>query len=473
METIRADIQNIHFSLFGSYLDSKTLNYWANCVYNNLKTVDDITQVFLKSDEYVSKVTSTFRCEWDRLMGGGTHGLEPELEAFRATTGCREEDVTAFIKRSQAYRDRHWNMIENEYSVITGCACPESTVEFYLHKFTEYDAYTLSQLCQDITTKAHVLLCSHENQPVPCDDEEVAAEAEDSGEADSFGKAFKDAFGRYPVLQDVDNMKRATTLEYSAIDAFESVFRRPMSVHEYHKYIVINSLRTESEFHSVRVVQDAQYEKIRDIFRIYTGVEISEYDSFCKQHLQYVDDDEYYVMLAERIIESKEYNEGMKCMLGRTYHSLFDEHLEPQDLDYIFDIVKRQRLSIQSPEISGILTTFKYETDDIVSRIFSKFVLVFERQPDMYEVEQHIGMYRRCGEAYSAVDSQLESRLMKSLEFHDVIKKKIRTHFKDMKGKEVTPSVMFEVLHTIIDTAAFDNMQHMDEVIHHEVCKYC
>jgi hypothetical protein len=158
-----------------------------------------------------------------------------------------------------------------------------------------------------------------------------------------------------------------------------------------------------------------------------------------------VDNPDFFDRIVDDIVTSPEYKSGMVKVLSDRYNAMFDLTMTDMDIEYIFEIVKNQKLDIVNENIATILTNLKNETDTIVSAIFKVFASVLDRPPDMNEIEQYVVYYRNGG-----VDIELEKILMRTLEFHDSIKKRIRGEYLAAKGKDILPSILFDILNRII-----------------------
>jgi hypothetical protein len=90
---------------------------------------------------------------------------------------------------------------------------------------------------------------------------------------------------------------------------------------------------------------------------------------------------------------------------------------------------------------------------------------VLERPPDMNEIEQYVAYYRTAAEAGDDASYALEKVLMRTLEFHDSIKKKIRIEYVSKKNKEVLPSALFDILNRIIVNITELDMNSIDATI--------
>ena len=141
--------------------------------------------------------------------------------------------------------------------------------------------------------------------------------------------------------------------------------------------------------------------------------------------------------------------------------------MEALDLVYIFTMIKTLKLSIVDDNINRILSSFKEITDAITSHIFRVFLNVLERQPDIHEVEEHIIFYRDNidEKTMENLDTILEQTLMNSLEYHDILKTKIKIAYKSARTKEILPSTLFSVLNQVIPKLSMLKNNEIDRTI--------
>lgn len=480
METtdqLRSKVQTFHQSVLGRNLDTKTLNYWINCINNGIKTFEDLETNVLKSDEYKGSLTKKFKeCYLDHVSSDiSTDALERFVKAH---VGKRVDNamVLDFIRSLPEYDAKYIGIIQSAFTFKYNVEqCPDDFVKFYLNKFKTVPNYDLDKFGEDVsaeTFKSSVrnadVASGDNNAPAVVVDDKTAAYAK-------FGAAFEDMFGRPPVQEDlekfVDVMKggvkvveKAASFNNDAIIQFEQTFGRPIYVQEYFKYIHTMGLESFAE---VKSTHEQNYNRLREIYQAYTGKVFGEYE-YMTTYLNDVDEPSFFDTIVDAILNSKDYESGMRKVLVEKYKAQYDEILEEQDVQYLFKIVQKQQLSIVDDGLVGVLGNFKKETDEIIAHIFKQYMNILERQPDVYEIEQYVAYYRaNLNKGMEEIDKDLESMIMKSLEFHDIIKKKIRAIYiyNDPNGKEILPSVMFDVLHRVLARIDSLTMNTLNDVI--------
>jgi hypothetical protein len=146
---------------------------------------------------------------------------------------------------------------------------------------------------------------------------------------------------------------------------------------------------------------------------------------------------------------------------------MYDQPLNVNDIEYVFEIIKNKKLPIVSEDIEIILQQFKQETDEIVSQLFKLFMEILTRPPDMSEIEYYVSFYRdrKDIETISTTNMSVEKTLISTLEFHDIIKIHIKKCFKEKFQKEILQSVMYEVLNKILKIIPEISMKNLDDMI--------
>lgn len=267
------------------------------------------------------------------------------------------------------------------------------------------------------------------------------------------------------------------------IVAFETVFNRPMFVHEYFKIIIERRLvfenQDEMNTHFKCIFQKfmSDFNKTRKILADYTNITLQEYD-FVKQFLYGVDDDSFFVNLIDDIVKGGCYKREMIKVLSHQYKEMFNEELQSHDVSYLFAKVIVKKLSLHDEHITHILESLKRETNEIIDHVSAKFLQVIHRHPDVFETQEHIQMYRsqldarvsqRQFESLSAkeleehlvnIDQSTEHLLIESLEFHDIIKQKIRSI-----NPKIQPRYLFEILQKMTNIIVGQTLEYIDEKV--------
>lgn len=471
LEETKTQIQNLYMSIYGKQLESKTVIYWANCIANNMKTLDDVKAIFLKSDDYLARLNSIFTDAWHYYIGAGTDANESDAAFFvNSNKGkvATEETAFQYIANTEQFTKKYTGMISNLYMNYKNNVCDYRVLEFYLTKFKSDKAYSIDNLTNDIKSDVHLIVTKG------VEEQEKRKRQED--EYIRFGRHFEEVTGRSPSIEtDLPKQVEEKTLNTTAIDTFEQIFERPISVQEYFKYVHDQPELTEEDFQYLYEEHSSNFNHLREIYQAYTGNTIDEYKTYIKKYLYDIDHPDFFDNIVKTIIESREYEVSMKKELANTYKKMYDEKLEEQDIDFLFNIVKKQQCGINDDGLVNIITVFKNESDDIIQHIFQQYVNVLEREPDMYEIEQYVAYYRAelndNQNTFDAINAILEQKLMQSLEFHDIIKKRIRTIHKDVRAKEVLPSVMFDNLNRVIAQINSIRLSDVDKIITDNIYK--
>lgn len=472
LEGHKSEIQRIHIQIYGKSLDSKALNYWANCIANNIKTIADIQELFMMSSDYRKRLAMLFRNMWTRYIThyGNTEddismeNMDKYVDGFverYAGKEVNDDIIFAYITSMPEFYQKYTSIISNIYMTYKKDTCPAKVLDFYIQKFKSDQNYSLDGLVFDIQNDLHASITKK--------DEEQSQRKRLEDMYIRFGKEFQESTGRPPSIetdlpQTVDVKLPDNKLDFESIDIFERTFQRPIYVQEYFKYIHGSNTLTDSDAIYIYNEHVENYNRLREIFLMYSGKEIDEYTGYIHKYLQEVETPYFFENIINTIVVSSEYEHGMKKELFDVYKKMYDDELDTADIDYLFEIVKKQKLGISDDKLVSVITTFKNETDNIIHHIFQQYLAVLEREPDMYEIEQFVSYYRNelenVDNPINNVDKSLESKLMKNLEFHDVLKKRIKQTNKDM-----LPSVVFDILQRVLSNINSMTISDVDNVI--------
>lgn len=237
-------------------------------------------------------------------------------------------------------------------------------------------------------------------------------------------------------------------LDKNNVETFESVYKRPMFIQEYFKYIIENEDENDHvDFQNIYKHFCENYNKTRSLLHDFTNINLSEYE-YVKKYLYAVDDKEFYNKIIDSIVVSDEYKTEMYSKILNLYSSLFNEKLKDHDIEYVFIKIFDKKLYLDHEEITDILIELKRETDDIINHIFTQYTKVLKRDPDVYEIEEYVKEYRNSisTKTLQEIDGLTEKQLILSLEFHDILKDMIKSVIPNIK-----PRILFEHLKNILE----------------------
>jgi hypothetical protein len=510
---VKHQIQTLHKELTGRNMDAKMSSYWVSTIANKDKTIDDFASTLLNSDDYVKKMTTLFK---DKYFETIDYDLdEQSLNTFlnNYVRGKRvvEEDMLNYITHLPKYIRKYSDVIQSTYRAYKSADCPEQMMDKYLQCFRTSRNYDIESLVRDInlesqnnafkstqvpkthlegsmndSSKTHydssfmvgIRLAFHEvvgrcaeesevekiieiaNDPIQLVSmlyiEDIVSDENDklSGEKPSQANA---TFGALPV---------GLLFNEQQLNAFETVFKRPMHIQEYFKYVIDRNNASISDFKPLFDSHVSLFNRLRQVVETYVGTELEEY-TYVKNYLYKVDEPEFFFNIVDSIVDSDLYKTNMKAHLKERYAKLFDENLDCSDIDYVFAKVKERKLSLCDEEIQTVLVDLKTETDEITSHVFDQFNRVLERQPDETETNKHINSYRgKLPRELASIDQDTEKMLMSSLEFHDIVKKRIRRAFISKHGKDLAVSVLYDCLSKVLAEIQKCTMASLDDFIH-------
>jgi hypothetical protein len=436
-------------------MDSKMLNYWVSAIAYNTKNLEDFKNFLLKSQDYNNVVRNTFiNIFYDKLSDNNYHELFEEFQKQFADTEISESDIVNFISTSKQYVDKYTKIISEMYEVVKGDTISQENLLSYLKKFQLMSSYTIDDLKDDIMNDTVLQDIKPRNIDDLNDVDTSEFSIEQQNEILSLWND-KTAFLEFyrNTLKEIPNNLNNKNID-TIINCFEDVYERNMNVHELLLYsdrlLASSNLKTDIEL--LKTKHFDMFIKVRNIVTQYLDDELNE-DVYIKSYLPDIDQDGFLDNLVDSIINSSEYEHKMVEKLGILYKNLYDQCITEDDTKYIFEKVKADKCDIVNNEdLNNYIVEFKNETDHITERIFRIFIDTYERQPDIYEISKYIAFYRQQNSSQTKedIDKLVENELYDSLEYHDVIKSKIKKIFTNIKNTNILPSVIYTVLHKVL-----------------------
>lgn len=471
-ENVRSRIQTFHNSILGRNLDSKTLNYIVNRIQLKQLTVDDYEHGLLRGEDYVNFITKRFRESYMDLIGFDIS--EEDFKRFcDAFVGqiVSESAIFKYVVSLPQFDEKYISVINNLFMLTKKEACGIAVLNFYLSLFKSNPTYNVDMLADDIKRDLHIVDATTQKEAVSgYAPTAVPAISDQDANYIRFAKTFENEIGGLPVdlgmwlkerlckKDEASKMK----MKKDTMHAFEQVYKRPMFVEEYFKYAVDNHV---ADFQHVHSMHNGNFNRMRELYEAYTMKHMSEHE-YVKNYLYEVDNAAFFDNIVDEIVSSESYAECMKAAVAQKYKQLYDEELDSNDIVYIFGIVKERKLSHVDGALSQLLVEIKKATDEIISHIFKQFSAVLERHPDVYEIDTYVAYYReRQPEALSTIDIQLEGILMHSLEFHDIMKKRIKSQYVSIKKRDILPSIVFSTLNKLLEMIDACTMDNIDDRI--------
>jgi hypothetical protein len=254
--------------------------------------------------------------------------------------------------------------------------------------------------------------------------------------------------------------------KHTIIDAFEKVFERPMNVREYlfHKTTLrdwIDDLPMLTKaIYNIKEKHQVLFNSVSSVLSKYLDRHLTEVE-FIKSYIQGFDVDDFVATLKRDIIASQDYAFKMKERLCDLYEQLYDDAMDDDEVRFLFERIKNKEYELFDDSLNNEIVEFKGEADVFAERLYKIFMETYEREPDEHELAKYIKVYRN-NEATekSVIDDDIIEELQDSLEYHDVIKNKIKKLYANSHdGKLPSPSIVYKVLKQILeDKSSFENI---------------
>lgn len=467
-------IQSLHNELVGKSLDTSTLAFWATSIMKGSQSIDDFIEFVINTDDYKKNADSQFKynyfmyVDYDLSETTLANFQDYAIKKIKETqTSMNESDIHAYISQLDTFIEKYTYIVKTVYNLKYSSECPGEICKKYVDKFATNPLYNIDLLENEIDNSEYKTTDTADTSKV----ETVAGQVDKSHD---FRLAYVNATNEMPsdndmiVMQNmsanidklveifvaskkvvVEPIPQKTTYDDIELERFQAAFQRPMYVQEYYKYVVNNENDMIEDYGDLKEMHDANFNHMRQLVQLYTNVAMEELD-FIKKYLDKIDNPRFFDDFVDTIISSIEYEINQKTSINARYKRMFDEDLESHDTNFIFNKVKLAKLSLVDDAIEQMLTAFKSDTDDIITHVFEKYISVLERQPDIFEITKWVEVYRHSDIGFDQQDDVVESVLMKSLEFHDILKKRIRALYSEKKGSAILPSILYNTLDVVL-----------------------
>jgi hypothetical protein len=425
MSALFTDLSAIAFNILGhKYPYTKDIQNFSYYINEQSKTVQDFEKYIYSSDTYKDTIKKHFKnCIHVNLE---EHEFNNLFGKFKTDKQVTIQSILDYIFTNDVVIYKYKTLISSLFEYELNTVPSDANIDFYLNLLGQA-TYNFDNLSADIVALKHTIV---KNETLQESNEEDILTYPDEAYKNIVKKTVE-----YGTSKNID-----IKFDNNIIEAFEAVFQRPMYIQEYFKY------QGEVDWVKLHSTHTHNFNTLREIFQAYTGKSISEY-YYVSKYLYRIDEPNFFELIIDEIVDSPEYNHGITEVISNKYMAMYDIPISNSDKIFIFNIIQKQKLGINSETIGPLLTKLKQDTDTIVSKIFKVFKKVLERAPDINEIDQYIDFYRKDENAF---DVSVEKILMHTLEFHDNIKNMVKTIYKTKFEKDILPSILFEVLNKII-----------------------
>lgn len=425
---IKSLITQTQFTLLGRSIDARSLTYWVNIIASGKCTINNFIESIISSNEYELYVVSLFKDDFYSIIGYVE--IETYLEDFISymrmyvkdkNKPLKETDIKNFITKLPCFKEKFTNLIKIEYKAKFNTECDETIIQFHLDNFNNKYNYNTETLLKEVALYSSV----EKNQ-------------------------------QHSIIDLIEKNATKVSINESDLQDFYTVFGRPMFVEEYF-YYVINENKTSYQL--IFEEYSINFNRYTKIIYDFKNKKPTEYD-FIKSYIPFnelhKDNESYFVSIVDDIINSKEYEEEMNQIITKKYYSLYNESLENDDRDYYFSIIKKLKINLRDDRVEIELMKLKNETDEYIGNIFEIYMKVLDRKPDVVEIATLLKKYRDLNDIEN-VNIYVEKNLVTSIEFNEIIKRKIKEN-----NPDIIPSKLYSIMNDTIKKINIADMMYDD-----------
>jgi len=368
-------------------------------------------------------------------------------------TLVNEASITAYVKDLPVFKEKYVSVISRLYSMVNGGeAIPENLLALYLEKFqTSTTEYTLDDLNDDIM--------------------KGRAPAISGGAGAGATNVLQDIKAKWAQIQggvptshilnnlltqlgDADYVLACLIKQYNLFrnnqvadvqQRFLAEYGREPYVPEFLKIVEqgITDLAAMHAYHQKQLIV------VKDLYRSYVATDIPEVE-FVKLYIYAIDDAGYTSDIVDDLTASAAYETEMRAAIRKVFKQMFDIPLPAEDETYMFEQIKGKKIDLQSHQIAEIVTALKIETDNYLASLEAVYTGILKRSPDVLECIHYKAVYRDDHDA-KKTEGSVRGDLYASLEYHDVLKAKIRDLYEGGgEAKKLLPSKLFAILNAVL-----------------------
>lgn len=448
-------------------MDAKTLKFWESALAKSGSTMADFEAFVAGSTDYTSRVIQLFKTKHIELLG-----VEPDArgsDAFmRACAGRLVDDaeVHEYVAGTPECQQKHRTLVTTVGGVAAekhGRGLTAEEVDALVGKFQKDAAYGISELETDVENilnpslppasapSAPAVSFLDIEAPEGCRDVLHGlqqATSSDVVDATTVARLVSELVKRCSSAALHVHLPATAPVTTSGVwewlEAWEREAGRPMYVQEYLKYSGKDDMNDERVRAAVQLHRRV-YEHARKLQEKYADQQLSEHD-FVRLHIYAMDDPEFLQTMLEDVLRSEDYRSMMTQALVDMHRRLYDAAPDADSTAFMFSQALTEQLALNDERLRDLVVTFRKECDAQAARAHEVYLKVYGREPDADEVAQVLPLYRASHGGYDDVDARVVRQLMSGLEFHDVIKKKIKLHYWEAHGNEIGAAALYKVL---------------------------
>jgi hypothetical protein len=463
--------EQIYVKYFKTPFDTNIYLRWRKSIPSDnqaLCTSIQFENYLLNCEEFRIRIATLFKGEYYSLMGESP--TKEQVRDYHRTMSNDKQrlseigttSIRSYIQKLPLFREKYSNIISRIYHTVHKDDIPGAMLDMYLEKFCsdtiEFDntAYTLERLNADILKGV-----------IPKDG--TAVDHQPTNIVKTISRRWKEITNNEPadyevsrVVDSLHNPSECMTaiifghnqfkneLLQVLIDTFASIFKRELFVEEFLKYYgQMNALRHQTREDLVKWLEEVHvrhteaFDMARKLYSDYREEKLGEL-AHVKRYLYTMDDEAYERILVDECLATPVYGEKMRRLLENLYEQSYNEKVPDDDLEHMFREVQRERCHMKSLQLQTMVTDLKAQTDDYLKSLHDIYHRVLERDPDPLECVKYKALYRT--EERDVTEIQINDDLYESLEYHDIVKGKLKAAYELKNGKPPLPSQLYACL---------------------------
>ena len=447
--------------------DKKLIKYWANALAKGDKDRANLMVYISKHTDYINFVKYTFiDMYYDHLSNAEDNDIGKLFDKMMVAqdngSPMTQDDVWRWLSNTDAFQKQYADIINKMFISLQKRQSTPGEVHDFLCRLKVDRSYTVDMLQKDIENvgrESDVL-----DSSLPSDMHDVL----DANKLD-------DGFSNNSILND---MQSRFQIDFEIVDVYEKAFERTMNVREYILYIEeLRAARRANclteHINTVRTAHTTVFARVKEIMHMSLNTYISE-EEFIVSYLARAQDESFLDNLKHEVFDSDAYKTKMVDRLVSIYSDMYGETMSNDDAAYMFTCVKDREVELVSDELNQIVAVFKAENDEIVQQIFDIFFDVLDREPDLSEQAKYVLFIREKRASTDNHDTEsikdaIVLDLKQSLEYNDVLKKKITAAYAKFSSDALFPSKVYQVLDKIVPVKHYKDIDNRIELAVQEI----
>lgn len=247
----------------------------------------------------------------------------------------------------------------------------------------------------------------------------------------------------------------------SYIELYERASSRPMYACE---LVSLQGLYGDQLMHTdARAVSQrvaALYDLVCDAVVRYEGRHITQHE-FARHWLTDIarmPTDDVAERLTRALMDGAGYHDGMQERIVKKYTALLGSAPSPADVAYVFAIAAGRRMHLLDDSLDELLTDVWEERKNDSREIAQTYADTYGRLPDDDEIARRVAEFRSVGvfgtRDYERLRAVLRRELCADLEYRDVVKDMVCSHFQDVKGCKIPARLLYNTLKQVLDAVS-------------------